>query len=74
MKRLYECQSCQGTGVLNDYAFSVEVEVCPDCTGSGQIIATPLEARVFYGELQEIDEGTKPARAKVRVRKNGVKP
>lgn len=50
MKRMYDCPNCLGHGVLNEYAFSTEIEVCPDCLGSGEVLATPQEARLLWGE------------------------
>ena len=63
-KRLYDCRGCFGSGVLNDYPFSSEVEVCPDCEGSGQILATAHEAKTL---------GLEAPRSKVRDDLSGVK-
>ena len=31
------CAKCGGEGVLNDWAFSQEAMVCPNCDGVGEI-------------------------------------
>ena len=56
-KQIVICRLCRGSGVLNDYVFSQEIEVCPDCEGTGELVATAQEAKFIYGEQ---DPGKKP--------------
>lgn len=31
------CSACSGQGVVNDWAFSQDTEVCPVCEGVGEV-------------------------------------
>lgn len=71
VRKLYQCGNCNGEGILDDYAFSSNPTVCPECEGSGQLLVHPsLALGLLCIEKAPQADGEKPKRSKPK----GVQP